>query len=59
MRDRTDMVLMRMRDDQANQPVFPLRKVGGVRHHDFYFGVLTAAEADATIDGKPFAIAPV
>jgi hypothetical protein len=53
------MILMCVRYYQADKLVFSLRQIPGVRHHDLNFGVLAAAKADATIDGKPFAIASV
>ena len=59
MRHRADMVLMRVGDDQADQPVAPLRQPARVRHHHLDFRLVRPAEADAAIHRQQLAVAPV
>jgi hypothetical protein len=53
------MILVSMRDHQADQLVPAFGDEAGIGHHDFDFGVLVTAEADAAIDGEIFTAAAV
>ena len=59
MGDGADVVLVRVGDDEAQQPVPPLADEAWVGHHDLDLGQLAAAEADAAIDREPAVAAAV
>ena len=59
MRDRADMVLVRVGDHQPQQLVAAVRDEAGVGDHDIDLGVLRPAEADAAIDRQPLTVATV
>jgi hypothetical protein len=58
-RHRAQMILMRMGNHEATQPVAPFGDEAGIWHHDFDLGQGGAPEADAAIDRKPCAVAAI
>ena len=59
MRHRADMVLMRVSDDQADQPVARFAAQARIGHDDLGFRLVRPAEADAAIHREQLAVAPV
>ena len=59
MRDRADMILMRMGDHQTHEAITPVGDEAGIGHHDLDLGQFAAAEADPAIHREPAVAIPI